>query len=355
MTCRHLFSILLPAAQTLVWAAPVYPQAFSGDTAVANKIATDSKRWSAARTPDGQPDLQGVWDAASMTPLERSLDLGNKEFYTPQEMAAYEKKRAQDLNRDRRDGSADADLGRAYNEAWFDRGAHLASDRRTSRLIDPPNGRFPAMTPTAGTKYGDVHSWLAQHANDGPETRPLPYRCLIFSQSGPPFLPGNYNNYYQIVQSPGMVAILSEMGHQARMIPLVKGPVSQPRLPRNVRQWAGDSVGHWEGETLVIETTNFRASDQSRFGVQYDGMSDENLRVIERLTRTGPNTLTYRATVIDPTVYVQPWTVEFPMERTANPLLEYACHEGNYAMAGILSGARAQEKGAVEKTALPTK
>jgi hypothetical protein len=355
MTCRHLFSILLPAAQTLVWAAPVYPQALSGNTTLANKFATDSKRRSVARMPDGQPDLQGVWDAASMTPLERPLELGNKEFYTPQEMAAYEKKRAQDLNRDRRDGSADADLGRAYNEAWFDRGAHLASDRRTSRLIDPPNGRFPAMTPAAATKYGDVHSWLAQHANDGPETRPLPDRCLIFSQSGPPFLPGNYNNYYQIVQSPGMVAILSEMGHQARMIPLVNGPASQRRLPRNLRQWAGDSVGHWEGETLVIETANFRASDQSRFGVQYDGMSDENLRVIERLTRTGPNTLTYRATVIDPTVYVQPWTVEFPLERTTNSLLEYACHEGNYAMAGILSGARAQEKRVGEKTTLPKK
>jgi hypothetical protein len=199
------------------------------------------------------------------------------------------------------------------------------------------------MTPAAAKKYKEMHAWLAEHANDGPETRTLPDRCLVFSQSGPPFLPGNYNNLYQIVQAPGVVVILSEMGHQARTIPLINGKVSQS-WPPNVRQWAGLSVGHWEGETLVIETTNFRASDQSRFGVQYDGMSDENLHVTERLTRTAPNTITYRATVADPTVYAQPWTVEFPMERTENPVYEYACHEGNYGLAGILSGARAEER-----------
>jgi hypothetical protein len=145
------------------------------------------------------------------------------------------------------------------------------------------------------------------------------------------------------------VAILSEMGHQARMIPLTNGTANRPRLPENVRQWEGDSQGHWEGETLVIETTNFRASDQSRFGVQYDGMSDENLRVTERFTRTAPNTITYRATVLDPTVYTQPWTVEFPMQKTKGPVYEYACHEGNYGLADILSGARAQEKAALKK------
>jgi hypothetical protein len=307
------------------------------------------------QTPaDHQPDLEGVWDAASLTPLQRPVELGNKEFYTPEEIAASEKARAKELNRDRRDGGADADLSRAYNEGWYDRGAHLASDRRTSRLIDPPNGRFPPMTPAAAKKYKEMHAWLAQHADDGPETRMLPDRCLVFSQSGPPFLPGNYNNYYQIVQAPGVVAILSEMGHQARVIPVIQGPLvpgteTGSHLPPSVRQWQGDSVGHWEGQTLVIETTHFRASDQSRFGVQYDGMSDENLRVIERLTRSGPSTITYRATVIDPSVYTQPWTVEFPMEKTESPLYEYACHEGNYGLAGILSGARAKEKAAGAK------
>jgi hypothetical protein len=334
MTDRRLFRCLAAGALALICAVALCAQKPSG------------AKWTAPRTPDGQPDLQGVWDSASMTPLERPVELGNKEFYTPTEAAAYEKKRAQDLNRDRRDGSAEADLGRAYNDAWYDRGAHLASDLRTSRLIDPPNGRFPAMTPTAAKKYKEMHAWLAEHANDGPETRALPDRCLVFSQSGPPFLPGNYNNLYQIVQAPGVAVIVSEMGHQARAIPLTNGREGRPWPPQSVLQWAGVSTGHWEGETLVIETRNFRVSDQSRFGVQYDGMSDENLRVTERLTRTGPNTITYRATVVDPAVYTQLWTVEFPMEKTESTMYEYACHEGNYGLAGILSGARAQERAA---------
>ena len=152
MTDRYWLSFLLPAVLALGSVAPVCAQ--------------------------GQPDLEGVWDAASMTPLERPVALGNQEFYTPEEMAAYEKQRAHELNRDRRDGSADADLGRAYNDGWFDRGAHLASDRRTSRLIDPPNGRFPAMTPEAAKKYHEMHAWLVQHADDGPETRMLPDRSF---------------------------------------------------------------------------------------------------------------------------------------------------------------------------------
>lgn len=342
MTDRYLLSFFLPAALALASVAPVCAQVLS-------KAATPAQKGSTARTPDGHPDLEGVWDAASLTPLERPAALGNKEFYTPEEIVAYEKARVHDLDRDRRDGSADADLGRAYNDGWFDRGAHLASDRRTSRLVDPPNGRFPALTPAAAKKYAEMHQWLVQHDSDGPETRTLSDRCLIFSQSGPPFIPGNYNNYYQIVQAKGVVAILSEMGHQARIVPMIDGTEERPHLTQTVRQWQGDSVGHWEGDALVIETTNFRGSDQSRFGVQYDGMSDENLRVTERITRTGPNTITYRATVVDPTVYTQPWTVEFPMEKTKGPLYEYACHEGNYALAGILAGARAQEKAAAKK------
>ena len=298
------------------------------------------KKWTAGRTADGQPDLQGVWDASSMTPLERPKDLGLKEFYTPEEVTAYEKRRSHDLDRDRRDGSADADLARAYNDSWFDRGAHLGSNRRTSRVIDPPDGRFPALTPAAATKNQEMQAWLTQHAFDGPETRTLFDRCLVFSQSGPPFLPGNYNNFYQIVQSPGTVTILSEMGHQVRTIPLS----AKPALPQSLRQWMGDSVGHWEGETLVIETGNFRVSQQTRFGVQYDGMSDENLRVTERITRTGPGSLIYRATVNDPTVYSKPWTIELPMGKSDSHVYEYACHEGNYGLSGILSGARAQEK-----------
>jgi hypothetical protein len=336
--------MLCPAALGLIFASPICAQNLT-------KSAPPAKPWSPPRTVDGQPDLQGVWDASSLTPLERPVELGNKAFYTTEEMAAYEKKRAHDLDRDRRDGSNATDLGRAYNDSWFDRGAHLGSNRRTSRIIDPPNGRFPAFTPAAAKKYEEVHKWLEEHADDGPETRTLYDQCLVFSQSGPPFIPGNYNNYYQILQTPGTVAILSEMGHQVRTIPIVTGNANnRQRLPGSVKQWAGDSVGHWEGETLVVETTNFRVSEQSRFGVQYDnGMSDENLRVIERFNRTGPTSMTYRATVTDPTVYSQPWTIELPMEKTNSLLYEYACHEGNYGLAGILTGARAQEKAAAKK------
>jgi len=167
MTHRRLLSFLLPAALVLFSGAPAWAQALS-------KTTPSAKKWSVGRTPDGQPDLQGVWDAASMTPLERPAELGNKEFYTAEEMTAYEKQRVHDLDRDRRDGSADADLARAYNDGWFDRGAHLGSNRRTSRLIDPTNGRFPAMTPAAAEKYQEMHAWLAQHADDGPE----PARCM---------------------------------------------------------------------------------------------------------------------------------------------------------------------------------
>jgi hypothetical protein len=340
MTHRRVWTFVLTGALALLSADLVGAQAPS-------KATSSAKKWTVGRTPDGQPDLEGVWDAASMTPLERPVELGNKAFYTPEELAAYEKQRNHDLDRDRRDGSADADLARAYNDGWFDRGAHLGSNGRTSRLTDPPNGRFPAMTPAADEKYKEMHAWLARHADDGPETRTLYDRCIVFSQSGPPFIPGNYNNFYQIVQAPGVVAILSEMGHQVRSISLVNRAANRPsHLPESVKQWEGDSVGHWDGDTLVIETTNFRGSDQSRFGVQYDGMTDENLRVTELFTRTGPNTLSYRATVVDPTVYTQPWTVELPMERSESPAYEYACNEGNYGLAGILSGARAQEKAA---------
>ena len=306
--------------------------------------AGQKKAWTPPRTPDGHPDLDGTWNSASITPLERPVELGNKAFYTPEEIAALHDKRLKDLNRDRRDGGAKADLGRAYNEGWYDRGTEFGSNLRTSRVIDPPDGRIPPMTPAAQKRFKDNHAWFAAHPADNPEDRPLPDRCLIFSQSGPPFLPGNYNNNYQIVETPGYVAIMSEMPHQTRIIPVHE----QPALPADVRQWMGDSKGHWEGDTLVVETTNLRSNNQSRFGVQYDGMTDDNLRITERFTRTAPDTIIYRATVDDSTVYTKPWTIETPMTKTDEPIYEYACHEGNYGLADILAGARAEEKKAAE-------
>jgi hypothetical protein len=302
--------------------------------------------WTPPRTADGQPSLEGLWNNASITPLERPVELGDKAFFTEQEGAAYESARNKELNRDRRDGPAQTDLGRAYNEAWFDRGTGLSPNRRTSRIVDPPNGRFPPMTPAAQKRFAETRAWFDQHPGDGPEDRTLNDRCLVFSQSGPPLLPGNYNDNYQIIQAKGYVAILAEMGHQTRIIPISE----RPRLPERVTQWMGDSRGHWEGNTLVVETTNVRFNDRSRFGVQYEnGMSDGNLRVTERFTRVDPKTIIYRATVDDPTVYTKPWTIETPMEKTDGPLYEYACHEGNYGLAGILSGIRAEEKAAERK------
>jgi hypothetical protein len=292
------------------------------------------------RTLDGHPDFQGVWDSASLTPFQRPVELGTKAFYTEDEANAYERKRVQDLNRDRRDGSADEDLARSYNELFYDRGTRLARTRRTSMVIDPPDGRVPPMTPEARAKFQTFQAKFAAHPADGPEDRPLPDRCLMFSQSGPPMIAGNYNNHYQIVQTPDYLTILAEMGNQVRVIPLA----GRAALPETIRQWKGVSRGHWEGETLVIETTNFRFNERSRFGVQYDGMSDENLRIIERFARPGPDLIIYRATIDDPTVYTKPWTMEVSLEKAQGPLYEYACHEGNFAMVGVLAGARAQER-----------
>jgi len=223
---------------------------------------------------------------------------------------------------------------------FWDRGTHVVSTLRTSLVVDPLNGRIPPMTADAQARFERQQADLRRHPADGPEDRNLSERCLMFSGVGPPLLPEPYNNNYQIVQSPGYVTVLSEMNHDARMI-LTGG---QPHLPGSVSEWHGDPRGHWEGDTLVVETTNVRFGKQSHFGVVYNGMTDENLKVTERFTRIAPDMILYRTTVDDPTVYTRPWTIELTLRKTPGPLFEYACHEGNYGMIGILEGARAEEK-----------
>jgi alkylhydroperoxidase family enzyme len=302
------------------------------------------------RTSYGHPSLEGIWSSASLTPLQRPANLGTKEFYTEAEAAAYEKKRVSDANRDRRDGPPEADVGRSYNELFNDHGAHLAPTLRTSLIFDPPDGRVPPMTPQGRARLQAAQAYFAAHPADGPEDRPLPDRCLMFSQSGPPMISGNYNNNYQIVQSRDSIAILAEMGNQVRVIPL--GGLAP--LPGKVQEWMGESRGHWKGDTLIVETSNFRFNERSRFGVQYDGgLTDENLRITERFARSGPDSITYRATIDDPTVYTRPWSFEVTMERTDGPLFEYACHEGNYGLADVLSGARAEERKSAGKDISP--
>jgi hypothetical protein len=291
-------------------------------------------KYTPPRTPDGQPDLQGIWNNATMTPLERPAELAGKEFFTAEEAVAYEKQVLQQSNADRRDGGADTDVGRAYNEFWRDRGP-VVPTRRTSLIVDPPDGRIPPLTPEAQKRNAARAQYRKLHPADGPEDRPLAERCLLWNSAGPPMLPVGYNSNYQIVQSPGYVVIHIEMIHEARIIP-VDG---RPHLPSGVRQWLGDSRGRWEGNTLVVETTNF--NDKTAFR----GAS-EKMRLIERFTRVAQNMLLYEFTVEDAASFTKPWTAQIPMTKTQGPLFEYACHEGNYGLANVLAGTRAEENAA---------
>ena len=290
-----------------------------------------------ARLPWGDPDLEGIWTNATLTTLQRAPELGTKAFFTAQEAAAWERERVQATNADRplRAGEVGA-----YNDAFFERGTRGVRSRRTSLVIDPPDGRIPAFTPDAQRKVDARQKREADSPADRPEDRWLTERCILFGATVP-MLPEPYNNNYRIMQSPGYVTILVEMNHDARIIPLD----ARPHLSPSVQQWVGDSRGRFEGNTLVVETRNLKFNEKSRFGVGYlNGLSDENLRVVERFTRTDANTLTYQATIEDPTVFVKPWTVEISMDRTEGPLFEVACHEGNYGMFNILSGHRAEER-----------
>ena len=291
-----------------------------------------ARNWTPSRTADGAPDLQGVWNTATLTPLERPAEFAGKSFLTEAEVAAYEQRMAVQNNRDRRDSSPQADVGGAYNDFWFERGSRVVPSRRTSLITDPADGRIPPLTPEAQKKAAERAEYRSLHAADGPEDLGLPVRCLLWPTAGPPMLPGGYNNNYQIVQGPGYVMIIVEMIHDARIIPTD----GRPHLPKHVRQWMGDSRGRWEGTTLVVETTNF--TDKTAFRG-----SSENLRVIERFTRSGPDQILYQFTVEDPASFTRPWSAELPMRRIDEPLYEYACHEGNYGMEGILSGARTDE------------
>jgi hypothetical protein len=304
-------------------------------------------KWTPPRTLDGQPDLQGVWSSSTLTPLERPVELAGKPVLTAAEAAAYEKRLLQQGNRDIRGGSADVDVAGAYNEFWFDRGTKVVGSRRTSLIVDPPDGRVPPLMPEAQKKVDAAREYAKLHPADGPEDRPLAERCILWPTAGPPMLPGPYNNNYQIVQAPGYVVILVEMIHDARIIPIA-GPIDgRPHLPQNIRQWLGDPRGHWEGNTLVVETTNF-TSKTSDVGAGLRGTtfrgSDDELRLIERFTRVDSNTMLYQFTVDDPTAFTKQWSAEIPMTKIPSPILEYACHEGNYAMSDILGGARAEEK-----------
>jgi hypothetical protein len=294
----------------------------------------DGETWKAPRTSDGQPDLQGLWTNATITPFERSKEFAGKEFLTEKEAAEFESRVLENANRDRRGANAEADVAGAYNDFWFERGTKVVPTRRTSLVVDPPDGKIPPLTPEA-QKAAAARAEVLRHLPAGPEDLGLPDRCILWPTAGPPMVPSGYNNNYQIVQAPGYVAILIEMIHDVRIIPLD----GRPHLPPGIREWMGDSRGHWDGNTLVVDTTNF--TDKTHFRG-----SDRNLHLVERFTRTGPDTILYEFTVDDPTAFTKPWKVQVPFMKTSGPIYEYACHEGNYGMTNMLTGARAQEKAA---------
>ena len=295
----------------------------------AGKKALAAKVWTVPRTPDGHPDLQGVWTNVTITPLERPNTLAGKAVLSESEAAQLEEQAAE-TRVDRPPPPGDPG---GYNQFWFDRGTKVVPTMRSSLILDPPDGRIPPLTPEAQKRQQDTQAYGRLHPADGPENRSLAERCILWATAGPPMMPGPYNSNYRIVQGPGYVAILVEMIHDARVIPTD----GHPHLPDNIRQWMGDSRGHWEGDTLVVETTNFTNR------THYRG-ADEKLRLVERFRLTDANTIDYQFTVDDPTAFTRPWTASIPMTRSQGSLFEYACSEGNYALTDILAGARADEK-----------
>lgn len=298
-------------------------------------VAAQTKGYTPPRTPDGQPDIQGIWSNAVLTPMERPAELGAKAIFTAQEVAEYEKQVIDRNNKDRRDGPIVEDVGRAYNDFWWDRGTHIVKTRRTS-LVTDADGKIPPMLPEAQKRNADLREFRRLHPADGPEDRPLMERCIMLNSAGPPMVPSAYNNNYQVVQAPDYVTILNEMIHDVRVIPLD----GRPHIPAQAQQYMGDSRGRWEGNTLVVDTTNFTPFTTFR------GAS-EKMHLTERFTRTDAETLLYQFTVDDPATWAKPWSAEIPSLRVSGPLYEYACHEGNQGMLGILTGARAEgaEKG----------
>jgi len=289
-----------------------------------------------AQVKSSPRDLEGVWTFSTITPLERAAEFAGKEFLTEAEAAAFARRTMERNNRDNRDPSnREADVGGAYNEFWWDRGTRVASIRgknRTSLIVDPADGRIPPLT-AEGQRRADARAQARRdHPADGPEDRSLAERCLSFN-AGPPMLPGPYNNFVQIVQFRDHVVIFNEMIHDARVVPLD----GRPHAPAAVRAWQGDSRGRWDGDTLVVDTTNF--TDKTNFRG-----ADEKLHLVERFTRVDPTTLLYEFTVDNPTAFTKPWSAAVPMRKSADRIFEYACHEGNYAMSGVLRGQRAQER-----------
>ena len=301
----------------------------------------------APRTAWGQPDLQGVWDFRTITPMQRPERLADQEFLTEEEAAdldraAFDRNTRlyeQDAERTETGGNVDRrGAGQApgsYNQFWIDSGTKTVGTRRTSLIIDPPNGRMPSTTPAGQARAEAARVYRREHPADSYVDFSAGVRCILGFNAGPPFTPSAYNNNMQLFQTPDHVVIMTEMVNTSRVVPVDGGP----HLPDTVRQWSGDSRGHWEGDTLVIETKNFDAKRRWR-------NTTESMHLVERLTRVDADMLLYEFTVTDPETWTSSWTAAVPMPLNPEPMFEYACHEGNYSMPVMLGGTRAEEKAA---------
>ena len=301
-----------------------------------NGQAVEDGDWIVPRTSAGHPVLQGHWTNSTVIPLQRPEEFGEKAFYAEEELEEFTRRRL--VITETTPGTA-ADVHYMLDDFGLDRSQNtLAVNQRTSILFDPPNGRLPEPTAEAREFVAAARAWRAEHGYDSAQNRPLAERCVIWPHEGPPMIPVGYNSNFQIMQTGEHVVILIEMLHDARIIALSDSPA----LPEGVTQWLGDSRGRWEGDTLVVETTDF-TGDTSIWSTGGVPVSTD-ARITERFTRTGEDSILYEFTVDDPAMWTQSWSGEYSMARIDGPMFEYACHEGNYGLVNTLSGQRYEEQ-----------
>ncbi len=322
---------------------------------------SNSANYKPTRNAQGHPNLQGTWDFRTLTPLERPEALGDKAVFSADEQLAFRDKviEASDVDKARENAKAEEDVEGAYNNFWFDYGTTMNEDRRTSLIVDPPNGRLPALTAKAREQMKSAHLRVAPVRDIisiglkgfrpvGPEALGLSERCMLSFNAGPPLIPSAYNNNLRIVQTPRYVVLFTEMIHDARIVPID----GSSHLPEDIQKWTGDSRGHWDGDTLVVETANFtdktptfqlpiNLNDQSKNGVVGSG---KNMKLTERFIPVSESRLIYEYTIDDPNTFASAFTVAIPLRATEDQIFEYACHEGNHAMTGMLRGARTEER-----------
>jgi len=331
---RHRWAAVLAGVVAFAVAAPLAQQGPPPAPSLAKKRPAAAKASKVARTPDGRPDLQGVWNYATVTPLERPDALRGKDVFSDDEAEEFARKETEKADHDR---NPPADIVGNYNEFWYDGNKKVIPTKRTSLIVDPPDGRLPPQTAEADKRAATIaaaRKGIGRHEPTpggfvedlGPGG--LQVRCILGFNSGPPMTPAAYNQNVQIFQTRDNVVIYNEMVHNARIVPMDGRP--HGKLP----QWVGDSRGRWDGETLVVETKNFK-----RETAFLNGRTTSKLHLIERFTRVDADTLMYEFTVNDPTVWTRPWTAQIPMSRSDEPIYEYACHEANHGLTGILGGA----------------